>query len=335
MIQDTEQKQSSNIENSNHWLGQRSTRFNYSLVLLLAVTLNISALLFPFMHLRQGLNVEPYSLMAAVQMMWQDDLWVLSFIIILFSIVFPFLKLGSLALLIKKSKLTPRLRLVLVFLERAGKWSMVDIFIVSFILALAKNQWLLDAKPSIGLISFLISILLSMSLGALFTHRMETAFFASGATPPPKRSKISIGVSAFAFLGLLFYPFIAIDDWLLRDQDFTVLQFLWALASQDAWLVSMVLLIGLVLIPAYELYLLFRREMLRSKGAAISKESTLLLTLRPWSLIDVFLFSLLLFLLEGENIMGLKVGEGALFLLIVTAVYLIPFFKSALSKIKV
>jgi len=87
---------------------------------------NITALLVPFMNLRIAFTTEPYSLLSSATMMWNKGLYVLAALVIAFSVVFPFAKLATLIWVASATALGPALALV----ERLGKWSMIDVFLV-------------------------------------------------------------------------------------------------------------------------------------------------------------------------------------------------------------
>src|SRR5579883_2320443 len=72
-------------------------RAGVALLLLGSLACNVSALLLPFMHLRVGFKTQPYSLFHSVQMLWTSHLEILAVLVVAFSIVFPFVKLGILA----------------------------------------------------------------------------------------------------------------------------------------------------------------------------------------------------------------------------------------------
>lgn len=285
-------------------------------VVILAFLCNIAALAFPFIDVEIPFKgTDPYNLLRTVYLMWQSELYFLSIIIVGFSVIFPFYKLATLAQVLWSEEISAKLHQRLLTVEAIGKWSMVDIFIVSFILALTHDQFLIAATPRAGIYFFIVAVVASMATSAKLAHSLAADQPGTPAHPPLSRF-LSIPAS-LAFLGLLFVPFIEIDDWLLKDRAFTILEFLWALVQQGAPIVSLTLCIGAVIIPGYELYLLVR-----------GTKPRLLPLLRPWSLLDVFLFSLLLFLIEGESLMSLKSGMGIILLGICMIIYIAPFVRN-------
>jgi len=73
---------------------------NVPMMIALSAGLNITALLLPFMETKQLIFFQDvYTLPHSVKMMWTNGYYLLAAIILCFSIVFPFLKLGSLTVL--------------------------------------------------------------------------------------------------------------------------------------------------------------------------------------------------------------------------------------------
>src|SRR5436190_4766176 len=170
-------------------------------LLLVSFTLNVTALFVPFLDMRRGLSTSEYSLPKSVSLMWESELYVLAAIIVVFSVCFPFFKLGVLTAIvagwIPAQKRTGWLRLV----ETLGKWSMLDVFIVCLMLALANDQWLVDAEPRIGILCFTFAIVLSMTASAVMTARLSNP---DRLMPIPRKALIRLALVQLCLLGLVF-----------------------------------------------------------------------------------------------------------------------------------
>jgi paraquat-inducible protein A len=137
-------------------------------LLCISLIFNILALTTPFVTITQAfVNTLSYTLPYSIVMMWQDKLYVVAVLILVFSIIFPFVKLVLLSyiwFLCKDDR--KRVRFIHI-IEPLGKWSMLDVFIICIMLVLTNKQFLIGGKSEIGVIFFLIAILLSMTASHL------------------------------------------------------------------------------------------------------------------------------------------------------------------------
>lgn len=103
-----------------------------------------------------------YSVITGVANLFEANEYVLGFIVLLFSIVFPIGKLGVLASL-WWGKLTHEQRFTLLRrLETAGRWSMLDVFAVAILVVAGKLGMVADVRARIGIYLFAAAILMSM-----------------------------------------------------------------------------------------------------------------------------------------------------------------------------
>src|SRR5207244_795780 len=180
-----------------------------------------TALAIPFMDLRRGLSTHDYSLPRSVQLLWEKGLYVLAGVIVVFSGCFPFAKLGLMAAIVLGRVRRPGPWLA--FVERYGKWSMVDVFIVCLMIALANDQLLIGAKPRIGILCFTVAIVISMACSAW----MQAILGRDRPMPPwPRTSVALLAAWQLVLLALvvavLLVPFLRIDDWLLVDRPISI-----------------------------------------------------------------------------------------------------------------
>ena len=118
-------------------------------------------------YVEMALNpTEVYTLFGTVRLMWSSGLWFLAIVIVFFSILFPFAKLIILTdccfMLARRTITLAKIRL-LHLVEVMGKWSMIDVLIVCFVLALTNDQLFISAEPKIGIFTFMTGVLLSLS----------------------------------------------------------------------------------------------------------------------------------------------------------------------------
>lgn len=113
-----------------------------------------------------------YSVLTGVVDLAAQNELILAGVIFFFSVVFPMAKLVSLWMVWFMPLTTPRRAGVLVWLERLGRWSMLDVFIVAIMIVLIKMKPLADISPRPGVYVFSAAILLSM-LTALYVKRLS------------------------------------------------------------------------------------------------------------------------------------------------------------------
>jgi paraquat-inducible protein A len=111
-----------------------------------------------------------YSILGGLQALWRDHQFLAFAAILLFSVVFPYLKLallGGLWLLPRG----PRDGRMLVLLEALGKWSMLDVLVVALAIVSLQSSFFVDSRLQIGIYYFAAAALGSMLLAGL-TRRL-------------------------------------------------------------------------------------------------------------------------------------------------------------------
>lgn len=279
-------------------------------LLILSLACNVAALILPFMTLRKGLDNEAYTLFHSVSLLWSKGLYVLSFLVIGFSILFPFAKIGVLFWTVSSKNIGYPQRAWLHRVERLGKWSMLDVFLISIILSLASQQFLVGAKPQLGLSLFISAILLCMTAGELLSRTLT-----EGEAPPAeetsRRGGLILILSGATLVAALFFPFLRIEDWLLKNREYSIITLVPALWIQGAWLVSLLTAAFLVIVP-----LLGWFASLHAWRSPTDSPRRIYWTqlAQRWSMLDVFGLALLVFTIESDELMKTEIHWGALFL---------------------
>ena len=292
------------------------------LMLALSFTLNVVALLLPFMQLRRGLSSEPYSLAASVEFLWESKLYVLAMVVVAFSVVFPFVKLlvmGSVIFGCVRVDREPRL---LAFVERYGKWSMLDVFLVCIMLALANDQFWIDAEPRAGLLCFTFAIVASM----LTSHNMlARSTLASPRAESELRNPGWLAAGQIVLLGLLvaalFVPFLEIDDWLLKDHAVSILSTIGGLWGSKARSLSVIAALFLVVAPLLASLSRIAVLVFAARGRVVGKLRGLVQLTGHWAMLDVFALALGIFLVEGNAFVRTELSWGAFLLALLLALY--------------
>ncbi|MBL8858997.1 MAG: paraquat-inducible protein A [Planctomycetes bacterium] len=291
-------------------------------LLLLSLALNLVALFVPFLDMRRGLSTTEYSLPRSVWLLWDSGLYVLAVIIVVFSVCFPFFKLGVLIAIVC-GWIHPRRRgSWLDMVERLGKWSMLDVFIVCLMIALANDQLLVNATPRIGILCFTFAIQISMVCSAWMEARLARP---APLAAIPRRSLRRLAVVQVLLTALviavLLVPFLEIDDWLLVDRPISIVTAIAGLWQTEARTLAVIVASFLAVAPlvssAVSLTVLHGRWRHRD----VNRARRALIVVRHWDMLDVFALALGIFLVEGRTFVKTELAWGAFLLALLLALY--------------
>ncbi|MGL4959834.1 MAG: paraquat-inducible protein A [Inquilinus sp.] len=142
-----------------------------------AITLYIPANLFPVMTVISLGHGEPDTIMSGVFALADAGMWPLAVLVFFASITVPVLKLAGLIYLLittrRRAKEQLRNRTVLYrIVEAVGRWSMIDIFMISILVALVQLGELATIEPGIGAVSFAAVVIVTMIAAMTFDPRL-------------------------------------------------------------------------------------------------------------------------------------------------------------------
>ncbi|MYM21823.1 PqiA/YebS family transporter subunit [Duganella sp. FT135W] len=145
--------------------------------LLAAAILYIPANLLPVMYTHSLFGKEDDTIISGVVYFWTSGSPALAAIIFVASIVVPVLKLASLALLAwtaqRRSRWRPLQRTMLYrIVEFVGRWSMLDIFVITLTVALVRFQSLAVITAGPGALAFCAVVVLTMIASMQFDPRL-------------------------------------------------------------------------------------------------------------------------------------------------------------------
>jgi paraquat-inducible protein A len=145
--------------------------------LLAATILYIPANLLPVMYTHSLFGKEDDTIISGVVYFWTSGSPALAAIIFIASIVVPVLKLAALALLAwtaqRRSRWRPMQRTVLYrIVEFVGRWSMLDIFVITLTVALVRFQSLAVITAGPGAMAFCAVVVLTMIAAMQFDPRL-------------------------------------------------------------------------------------------------------------------------------------------------------------------
>jgi len=146
-------------------------------LLIAAMILYIPANLLPVMVTYSLFGAQDDTIMSGVVLFWTSGSKGLAIIIFIASVVVPMLKLGVLALLAftaqRRSRWRPRQRTILYrMVEFIGRWSMLDIFVVTLTVALVRFKSLAVITAGPGALAFGAVVVLTMLAAMQFDPRL-------------------------------------------------------------------------------------------------------------------------------------------------------------------
>ncbi|MDR5741937.1 paraquat-inducible protein A [Caballeronia sp. LZ029] len=146
-------------------------------LLISAAILYIPANLFPIMHTSSILGSEDDTIMSGVALFWNDGDYPLAAVIFVASILVPMLKLATLGFLTisvqRRSVWRPRQRTTLFrIVEGIGRWSMLDVFVITLTIALVRFKSLAVITPGPGALAFASVVVLTMIASMQFDPRL-------------------------------------------------------------------------------------------------------------------------------------------------------------------
>ena len=146
-------------------------------LLITAVVLYIPANIFPIMTVTQLGKSEADTILTGVKSLIEADMWSLAALIFFASIIVPILKVIMLLFLLISvqfhSNWRPKERTALYRItESVGRWSMIDIFVLSILVALVRLGNIATIEPGIGATSFAAVVVATMLAAMAFDPRL-------------------------------------------------------------------------------------------------------------------------------------------------------------------
>ena len=139
--------------------------------------LYIPANIYPIMTVTQLGRGTPDTIFSGIVALFNNGLWSIGVIVFVASILIPVLKLVVMVLLLLSIHFNwkwPRRQRTLVYkiVEYIGKWSMLDIFMISILVALVKLGFLLNVTPNRGASAFAAVVIVTMFAAMSFDIRL-------------------------------------------------------------------------------------------------------------------------------------------------------------------
>ena len=158
-----------------HWRKPHPITRTWAL-LVAAVVFYIPANVLPVMHIRGLTGASDHTILGGVVDLWQSGSWDIALIVFIASVVVPVFKLLALVVLLvgvqrqHSYKLRARTRLY-EGLELIGQWSMLDVFVVILLSALADFRGLMQISAGTGAAAFGVVVIFTMLAAMSFDPR--------------------------------------------------------------------------------------------------------------------------------------------------------------------
>jgi paraquat-inducible protein A len=146
-------------------------------LLVAAAVMYLPANLLPVMTVISLGKGEPDTILSGVVALIKLNMWPVALLVFFASITVPVLKLAGLVTLLvsvqKRSHKMPRDRTLMYrIIEGVGRWSMVDVFMISILVALVDFGGVASIRPGAGAICFASVVIMTMIASASFEPRL-------------------------------------------------------------------------------------------------------------------------------------------------------------------
>ncbi len=139
-----------------------------------ALILLLPANLLPILEIEYMGRTKASTVWGGCVALWDEGMWIVAALVFAASMLIPFLKLAAIFFLcwLDGSGRAMRVRAwMLRQVERIGRWSMLDVFLLAILVALVKLDSLSSARPGAGLFFFAAVVVLTMLASASFHPR--------------------------------------------------------------------------------------------------------------------------------------------------------------------
>ena len=174
-----------------HMRKPASLATTWALVIAAAI-LYIPANLLPMMSTASLLGSQEDTIMSGVIFLWQSGSWPLAAVVFFASVMVPLLKIFALVYLAASAQRRSRHRLIqrtrlYRMVEFVGRWSMLDIYVITILVALVKFQGLATIQAGPAAVAFGAVVVLTMFAAMSFDPRLiwDPAADSAPSSPDP------------------------------------------------------------------------------------------------------------------------------------------------------
>jgi paraquat-inducible protein A len=320
------------------------------ILLLVSLISNILGLVLPFLEIDEIFHAKVvYSLPHSVHLMWEHKLYIIAFLILGFSIIFPFVKLISLFSAWFLPWESKRRATFLHWIELLGKWSYMDVFVVILLIALTNKQTMITSRIHIGVYFFIGAITLSMILSQIILSIARKIVEEEEGTktyPTKKRwmlfDQLYLGwtvpllvlISTAALIEAVHSTFLRISQFLLISRSYSIYDIIQLLQTNKYWVLLAILVVTIIAVPLLRLASLLVVWIIPMKAAHHIRAQQLLEGLSRWSMLDVFGIALFLIVFQGKDLVKTELQPGLYTVVVAIALsYLLGFIAVSLHKV--
>ena len=146
-------------------------------LIISAVCFYIPANVFPIMTVTQLGHAEPHTIIGGIMALIQSDMIPIAILVLIASILVPLLKLAGLGLLLlcvhRRWQVNARLFTVMYrIIAFVGRWSMLDIFMISILIALVDTRGIAQVIAGPAATAFAAVVVLTMLAAKFFDPRL-------------------------------------------------------------------------------------------------------------------------------------------------------------------
>ena len=287
--------------------------------LVMAATLVLAVgLTVPVVTFRTGLAHDSFSVVGGIlDLMREGDVF-LAGLVFVFSVVFPVVKLALLQHALHGPISSERRARLVHALERLGRWSMLDVFVIAILIGAMHLGILSEAYAEPGIYVFAVGILLAMAATravlALLRERN-----ASRRIPPATALERGGSVLALAlFTAGLFLPLIVVEKFRFFDREYSVLDASRRMFAEGEHGLALAVLFFVVALPLARLVgIVLLRFSRRPERLARP-----VLALEEWAMLDVFGLALLVVVAKLGSVASVEIRLGFWVLLCAAALSL-------------
>ncbi len=283
----------------------------FLLTLSSAIILLLTGLTIPaFTNDRLAQDLQSFSIIGGALNLGRQGSPVFMLIILLFSAVFPITKLAAM-LFMWLTKLTESMASQgMHWLEILGKWSMLDVFVVTITIGAAHLELLNKTIPESGIYIFGLAIILSM-LASVFLRRqlkVEVILEVKHISVPARMLGISIGLLTLLvfFLGITL-PLFQVEKWVFWDKQYSVITALPRMMAQGEYLLPLVIALFVILLPLLRFVALSITRLQQRPSRRLIKFS---FGLEKWAMWEVYVFALIIVVIKLADFAQLELKLG-------------------------
>jgi paraquat-inducible protein A len=294
---------------------------------LTALLLFLPAYAYPILEVTTFGDTRSYTVLSGARALWQSAMWPLAVPVALASVVLPLCLILTLLALVSaralgKPEAVPRLRRIGVFL---ATWSIVDVYLLAIFVTVVKLAQMTDAAPAVGALFFLgLVVALALALRSLHLDRPQPGAADAGAgdgraarLPDPESPNRTLALTLAALI--LFVPanvFPTLTVSLMGStQTDTVFDGVVALWRSGMWPLALIVMGASLVIPLVKIVALLFLAL--SIGMATRRRERMRLYrliegIGRWSMLDVYVISLIVAVINLGALSGARAEIGAL-----------------------